>query len=158
MILNYLFSNSFKKPGWFLFSVGILLGILHLFFNIEPEIFDISVFAIIDEKLMGETHYLSFVQNNVFAELASVLAIVGGILVAFSKEKYEDEFISKIRLESLVWATYLNYGILVLAFLFVYEMAFLWVLVFNMFTVLLFFMLRFNWAIYQSNKTSDYEE
>ena len=41
--------------------------------------------------------------------------LVGLIIVAFSKEKIEDEQISQLRLDSLQWAVYLNYIILVIS-------------------------------------------
>lgn len=44
---------------------------------------------------------------------------MSSILVAFSKEKLEDEYISKIRLEFLVWSVYLNYAIFI--FIIVYN-------------------------------------
>ncbi|MGB3922738.1 MAG: hypothetical protein WBL00_02275, partial [Bacteroidales bacterium] len=97
-------------------------------------------------------------ENNVLDEISSILLIIGALLIAFSKEKTEDEFISKIRLESLVWATYINYAILIFAIIFIYDMTFLWVLVFNMFTLLVFFLIRFNWALYKSKNQISNEE
>lgn len=85
--------------------------------------------------------------NNILNEILGIIMIISSVLVAFSKEVNEDEYISKIRLESLVWAVYLNYAILLLAFVFVYGMSFLWVMIFNMFTILIFFIIRFNWQI-----------
>ena len=69
-----------------------------------------------------------------------------------SEAEKMDEMISKIRLESLVWATYINYGILLLAMIFVYDMSFLWVMILNMFTILIFFIIRFNWQILKFKK------
>ncbi len=86
------------------------------------------------------------------------MIIISSLLVAFSEEKSEDEYISKIRLESLVWAVYFNFAILLLSFLFVYGLYFLWVMIFNMFTVLLFFIVRFNWQISKLKKSAYYEE
>jgi hypothetical protein len=43
----------------------------------------------------------------------------------------------------LVWALVVNYSILLFAILFVYDMTFLHVLFFNMFTPLIFFVIRF---------------
>ena len=74
------------------------------------------------------------------------------------KEKTEDEFIAMIRLESLVWATYINYGVLILALIFVYDIPFFWVLVFNMFTTLIFFIIRYNWALNNSKKSIENEK
>jgi len=83
---------------------------------------------------------------------------LSSLLVAFSKEESEDEYISKIRLESLVWAVYFNYAILLISSLFIFDFAFLWVMIFNMFTILLFFIIRFNWQIYKLKKFVHYEE
>ena len=96
--------------------------------------------------------------NNVLNEICGVLIILSGLLVAFSKEKEEDELISMIRLESLVWATYWNYAILLLGFVLVYDMAFLTVMVFNMFTILILFIIKFNWALHKLKKSLLYEE
>lgn len=159
MKTNYLFPNRFKKIGWFLFIPGILLGILYLFFEFDDAIlFNIKVFAIAEEGILSDVIFFSISENNVLDEIISTLLITGAILIAFSKEKYDDEFISKIRLESLAWATYVNYAILVLAIIFVYDMAFYWVLVFNLFTLLVFFLIRFNWALYKSKNQIRDEE
>jgi hypothetical protein len=87
-----------------------------------------------------------------------VLIILSGLVVAFSKEKLEDELISSIRLKSLVWATYVNYGVLLLAFIFVYDLSFLWIMIFNMFTILVFFIIRFNWQLRKLHNTVSNEE
>ncbi len=65
--------------------------------------------------------------------------------------------ISKIRYESLVWATYLNYGIILFFTLFIFGLPYLNVLFYNMFTLLLFFIIRFHYMIYKSN-TSNHDE
>lgn len=150
MNTNYLFPNRFKKVGWALFIPGIILGVISLIYNSEISVFNMKVFAIAEKALFSDLKFFSITENNVLDEISSVLIIIGALFVAFSKEKIEDEFIAKIRLESLVWATYVNYIILVLAILFIYEMTFLWVLVLNLFTLLFFFLVRFNWALYKS--------
>jgi hypothetical protein len=91
-------------------------------------------------------------------EISGLLLIIGGLLIVSSKAKSEDEFISKIRLESLLWATYVNYFILILTIIFIYDLIFFWILVFNMFTVLIFFIFRFNWVLYKSKKQIRDEE
>lgn len=154
----YLLPNYFKKTGWFLLIPGILFGIISLVYISEPEFLKINVFSIVYQPILGDTEFFSFTKNNIFDEIIGLLLIIGSIFIALSKEKSEDEFISKIRLESLVWATYLNYFILVLSILFIYEMTFFLVLVFNMFTILLFFIIRFNWVLYKSKKQIKDEE
>jgi len=160
MRTNYLLPNRFKKIGWILFIPGIILGVIFLALDkFEPGFLDINVFAIAKGQFLdGGTHFFTTTKNNIIDEIIALLLIVGSIFIALSKEKNEDEFISRIRLESLVWATYINYIILIFTILFVFDMAFFWVLIFNMFTILFFFIIRFNWILYKSKKSIKDEE
>lgn len=155
---TYLFPNLYKKVGWLLLAPGLIFGILFLIFQSDLSLFNTTVFAFANETIFKDTSYFSFLENNILDELSCILMIIGMIFLAFSREKLEDEFISKIRLESLVWATYVNYGILILAILLVYNMSFFWVLIFNMFTLLTFFLLRFNWALFTTKNQLGHEE
>lgn len=152
--MNYLFPRSFKRMGWILLFPSFIFG-LFLMVNQFPtwEFFDWQVFAFIDEAFMGSDSYFKLVKNNVIDEITGTILLIGLVLVAFSKEKVEDEFISKIRVESLVWATYVNYAVLLVSILFVYGGAFFSVLIFNLFTILFFFIIRFNWMLHKSAKT-----
>ncbi|HEX2967759.1 MAG TPA: hypothetical protein VHO46_01555 [Bacteroidales bacterium] len=156
---NFLLPHQFKKTGLFLFVSGIILGVFLLIKQSGFDFLNVTVFAIAEQSPFdGSTNYLSLLENNILDEIIGILIITGGLLIAFSKEKTEDEFISKIRLESLVWATYLNYFILILSIIFVYNIAFFWILVFNMFTVLGFFIIRFSWVIYKTKNQIGDEE
>lgn len=155
---NYLLPNRFKRIGWMLFIPGVVLGIFYLVFEMEPGFMELPVFAIAYETLMGKTKWFTLTENNIMDEAITFLILVGGILAAFSRQKTEDELISKIRLESLVWATYVNYAILIFTTLLVYDMTFFWALVFNMYTVLFFFLARFNWALYLLKNKENNEE
>lgn len=160
MKLNFLFPNKFKKIGWFILIPSAIIGLLTLIYEYEPGFLDFNVPAIfVDEITLSDSKRLfGMVNNNILNEILGILIIISSLLVAFSKEKLEDEYISRIRLESLVWAVYINYGILLFSFLFVYDFLFLWVMIFNMFTVLLFFIIRFNWQISKLKKSAYYEE
>jgi len=160
MKLNFLFPNKFKKIGLFILIPSAIIGLVTLIYEYEPSFLDFNVPAIfIDEITLSDNKQLfGMVNNNVLNEILGILIIISSLFVAFSKEKLEDEYISKIRLESLVWAVYVNYGILLFSFLFIYDFSFLWVMIFNMFTVLLFFIIRFNWQISKLKKSAYYEE
>jgi len=153
MKTNYLLPNRFEKIGWFLFIPGIILGIMYLIDEPQPKFLDVTVFAIAESLFT-----FSFIKNNVYDEITALLLIIGPIFIAFSREKLEDEYISRIRLESLVWATYINYLIVILAFIFVYDLGFYWVLLLNIFTILFFFIIRFKWALHKSKKQIRNEE
>ncbi|MCK5440865.1 MAG: hypothetical protein KAJ23_03130 [Maribacter sp.] len=158
MKVNYLFPNKYKKIGWLIFIPAAIIGLITLILEYEPDFLDFKVPAIFIDELFGNKYLIGMVENNILNEVLGVLVIISSLLVAFSKEKSEDEYISKIRLESLVWAVYVNYGILLISFIFIFDLSFLWVMIFNMFTVLLFFIIRFNWQISKLKKSASYEE
>jgi hypothetical protein len=81
-----------------------------------------------------------------------VLLLVSGFMVAFSKERQEDEYVSKVRLESLQWSVYLNYALLLLAIMFVFDESFFYVMIYNMYTILIFFIVRFNFVLNVKDK------
>jgi len=159
MNLNFLFPNKFKRIGWFTLIPSAIIGLSTLIYEYEPSFLDFNVPAIfVDELFSVNKKTFRMVTNNILNEILGVLIIISTFFVAFSKEKSEDEYISKIRFDSLAWAVYFNYAILILTVLFIYDFAFLWVMVFNMFTVLLFFIVRFNWQISKLKKSASYEE
>ncbi|PSR57477.1 hypothetical protein AHMF7605_27395 [Adhaeribacter arboris] len=112
---------------------------------------DATVFALYNDGI-EPAKVFTFIENSIVDEIIAVLVIVGGILAAFSQEKQEDEYIAKIRLESLLWATYINYGLLLFSILFVYGLGFYQIMIFHMFTVLFIFLIRFNFILYRTSK------
>lgn len=159
MKTRYLFPFKYKKVGWILFLTGLILGVVAALNDYESPVLKMKVFAIFAGKLFenGNSNFTWF-EDNVINELVSVIIILGGLLVAFSKTKLEDEYISRIRMESLIWATYVNYGVLLIAVLFVFELAFLDVMIYNMFTILIFFVLRFYFMLSKTKKQLSHEE
>ncbi len=153
MKLNYLFPHKYKKIGWIILIPSVIIGLIAMVGNLEPAFLDVEVPAVFIDEFFGETKLIGFVHNNLLNEITGLLIIISAFLVAFSKEKQEDEFIAKNRLESLVWAVYLNYAIFIIALLCIYDMSFMWVIIFNMFTILIFFIARFNWEVSKLKKS-----
>ncbi|MDZ4665883.1 MAG: hypothetical protein SGJ15_13470 [Bacteroidota bacterium] len=156
---KYLFPNKWKKIGIMILVPGIILFLLNTFLNFEIKGLEINVFSLLnpetDSNVKGNFVWLN---DNLTNEIAMILFIIGGILTAFSKEKNEDEFISKIRLDSLVWATYINYILLILSVIFFYGTPFLVIINLNMFTILVLFILRFNFILFQGSKKINNEK
>ena len=149
---RFLFPHQFKLIGWIIFLPAVILGLLITLFDYTPFEWNATVFAIYDGGLFEASKSMTLVENNVFDEIIGIAAIVGGVLAAFSKEKDEDEYIAQIRLESLLWATYINYGFLLFSILFIYGLGFYQIMIFNMFTLLFIFLVRFNFILYKTSK------
>ena len=148
-----LLPNKYKLIGWCLLIPATILGLVLSFTDFEAFPIKAKAFAIFNKEIMGKTQFLTFIETNITNTVVGALFIVGAMLVGFSKEKSEDEFIAKLRLSSLLWAVWVNYILLLLSFLFVYELAFLTVMMYNMFTVLIIFIVRFNYILYKNSKS-----
>ena len=145
MKANYLLPHKLKSFGWILFILGIICGVIVVTNQYESDALTVNVFSIYNEGLFGKNDgFFQIIENSILDELIAIAIIVGGLIVGFTKEKVEDEFIYKLRKDSLVWAIICNYIILLLAIIFIYDFTFFDILVFNMFTPLIFFIVRFN--------------
>jgi hypothetical protein len=151
MKTNYLLPNKYKPIGWVLFIIGLIGGIFIYISEYESDLLTINVLSIYSESFFGnDKGFFQIIENSILDELIALAIIIGGLLVGFSKEKVEDEFIYKLRKDSLVWAIIFNYAVLAFTIIFVYDMTFFDVLVFNMFTPLIFFVFRFNFLKHTS--------
>lgn len=158
MKLNYLFPHAYKRIGLITSIPLMIFGVFVVATDYEPGFFTRDVPAIFIEEFGSESALWGMTENNLLNELIALFLIASLLMLAFSKEKQEDELIAQVRMESLAWAVYLNYAVLILALLFVFDISFLWVMIFNMFTILLFFTIRFNWQIRKLNKSMGHEE
>jgi|SRR5690554_1170317 len=161
MKTSYLFPYRFKRISGVVFWLVLIItiyGFLDYNAIIENDFFYSKVFAVADTGFLSENIIFGTTQNYILDEMLFLLLIVSGLIYAFSKEKTEDEMVSKIRLDSLVWATYFNYILILLCYIFLYGFAFLNVMMIALFSHLLFFIIRFRWMMYKQNKLSYDEE
>ena len=145
MKTRFLFPHSYRMYGWLMLVPFLALGIAFLYLNFEFDFLDVNLpyNDFFNEKTLT---------GNLTDEIAAIGLILSLLFIGFSKERIEDELISQLRLDSLQWSVYVNYLVLALAIVFIHGMAFLDAMVYNMFTLLVFFIIRFRWAIYQESR------
>jgi hypothetical protein len=97
-----------------------------------------------------------FTGEHLFFIGTTLLMASGLFLVAFAKEKIEDEQIWQVRLDSLRWAIYINYLILITGLIFINDIAH--ILELNLWVPLLFFIIRFRWVIFRLNHSLSREQ
>lgn len=119
----YLFPNKLKIPSFVLFVLSTIFFIP----SFEDNLFNISgtVFSIASQYPFGKTSYFTFLSDELSSEIVTGLFVISGIILAFSKEKIEDEFIQSIRFRSLVNATFFTYSMTLLCIFFIYGLSFL---------------------------------
>ncbi|MBS1746381.1 MAG: hypothetical protein JST21_09460 [Bacteroidetes bacterium] len=152
MKTGLLLPHKFKLIGWCLLIPATIAGIFLSFTNFDALHINSWTFAIFNDQVFGESKSFGFIKTNMTNTIVGSIFIIGAMFVGFSKEKREDEFIAKLRLSSLMWAVWVNYFLLLLSFLFVYGTSFLNIMLYNMFTVLIIFITRFNYILYKNSK------
>ena len=151
---NLLIPNKYKKVGWIILLPSIILGIFVTIGDYGNFSMVSDVFVLAYENLFNDRKTFGVINTDITNTVLGVMCIIGALLVSFSKEKREDEFIANLRLTSLLWAVLVNYGLLLFCFIFIYGISFLHVMVYNMFTVLIIFIIRFNYLLNRSSKMS----
>jgi hypothetical protein len=147
-------SNRFKKVGWVLLIAAILFLIAVSVLDIDSEIFTFNVFSIFSSTGLEDRSWFAVHQEDIGYTLFSCLFIGGGLLIMFSKERTEDEFIQSIRLNALMWSVLVHFVLLMIAFLGVYGLSFLSIVFYNTYTVLVIFILRFYYLLYKNGVLS----
>lgn len=159
MKTNFLFPYKLKRISGILFTISFALLTLHYLYDGSRN-FQIkaTVFAILGNKEMSGNRVLfNWIETSVTDELLMLFVIPFGIIYAFSKEKNEDEMVASLRMNSLAWATIVNYIIVLLGYLFIYGLVFFNVLMVAMVSQLLIFILLFRYKMYRFN-TASHEE
>lgn len=148
-----LFPNTFKKFGWMIFIPSVILGIISL-----SGIFDfqLSVPVLYNSGFFTDENrgFFKITEIYVLPNLSGILILVGGIMVGFSKEKTEDEYIASLRLKSVFWSLAVSYAIVLLLFLAVFGSGFLTIMILIIFLPLMLYIFRFNYLLLKNEKYS----
>ena len=145
MKTRYLLSNKFKRIGWWIIVPTLIMMVLILHYNVSFSFLDYQA----NGKLSFDRDFLFDIQlNNFTDEVFGILLICGLFMVAFSKERVEDERIRQLRLESLLWAILINTVFLAFSIIFFYNDLFIWVMAYNIGTPLILFIIRFNMVMF----------
>ncbi|MBC8399714.1 MAG: hypothetical protein H8E16_21860 [Flavobacteriales bacterium] len=148
--MSYLFSNKFKKTSGVVFYLSILVGLFLLLTERIHDIFVVNVFSIFSYEWFGsEQTGFGWIENGLGDEIFTLLIIVSGLINSFSKEKIEDELISRIRLESLSLSVFISFGLIIISTFLVFNINYMYVLVFNLFLIILLFNLILKFRLFK---------
>ena len=148
--MSYLFSNKFKKTSGVVFYLSILVGLFLLLTDKIRDIFVVNVFSIFSYEWIGsERTGFGWIENGLGDEIFTLLIIVSGLINSFSKEKIEDELISRIRLESLSLSLFISFGLIIISTFLVFDINYMYVLVFNLFLIILLFNLILKFRLFK---------
>ncbi|MCW3122598.1 MAG: hypothetical protein JWQ38_2090 [Flavipsychrobacter sp.] len=86
--------------------------------------------------------------------VAMVVTFASLFMIAFARLQHEDEYVEYMRLRAMQLSVYANYLILVVTALVFFSTTFLMVMEINLFTILILFILIFNYSIHIKPKMS----
>lgn len=145
---DWLLPYGFKKIGWVILIPALLLGLAMWIdgFNGLPAWICPA----------GGAH--SETASRIFHNLALIGIWIGSLFVACSRERVEDEMISRIRLNALLAALYVQIAWMIVAALAVYDIAYWEIMVANLVALPLIFLSIQRWMLRRVRKEAGCEE
>ena len=135
---NFLLPYKYKWIGMGLVILGITGLIFYLWFDFRLIL---PVFAVYASFL--ETRMFTTFRTNIADELIMLSLLAGFLLLVFSKEKTECEILDQIRSRAVLNALLANAGLLIFSILFIYGNGFLTILLLNLFSIFIFYLIFF---------------
>lgn len=151
-----LFPQAYKKIGSALILISILLIVLDQF-NGLYFLENIKALAVYNSGTPLNSNpenegFFKIINDDFRFEIIVVIMLVGLILFGFSKRQNEDEMIQKVRLNSLVWATYVHFFLFILFTVFTFGVFYLNFLLIGIFTILIIYIIRFEYKMFMINR------
>jgi hypothetical protein len=129
----------YKIPGVILIISGFIMTILYFVVDFR---FELPVFAIFSSYV--ETKFLTTFKTNFADELILLTLLAGFLLVSFSREKKEEEYFTALRHKALVLTAIINSAILLFSILFIYGGGFMGVVIMNIYTPFIIYIITFH--------------
>lgn len=142
---SFLLPYRWKIAGIVMAIAGMAGAAVYGFFDFR---FKVPVFAVV--SIFVEPKFFTVFQTNFSEEVVLFFLITGLNLIIFSKERNEAEALDTIRLKAFAKAIITNAAVQLFAVLFIYGAGFAAVMVFNLLSVnilYLIFFYRMRWSL-----------
>jgi hypothetical protein len=163
MKTRFLFPNKFIRIGWILVGTSFIIASFFSITNESKLLTNVPVFCVWDSGMplqKPEIHnpIMGFKNDNIRFELIVTFFVLGCLFIGFSRLKSEDEFTAKLRLESLLWAVYINFTIFLFSVIFIYGMIFIQIPFYSLLAFLVIFISRFYYVLYKAKISANHEK
>ena len=138
---SFLLSRGFRLWGFIFTFLGTILGIMRFYFGVKPGILDQKVYAIYSVFL--ETKTMRTIKNQMIEEIVGILLIIGLFLIAFTREKIENQQVNSIRLKAFFISIYINTAFLIASLIFTFGFAFVYMMILDLILPLSIYIISF---------------
>lgn len=139
---KFLLPFQWKLAGIVLAIAGTISALFYSLFDFK---YKMPVFALYSSFL--ETKTFATFRTNVADEITLILLLAGLSLIVFSKEKFEKEGMDALRFKALFTALIINNLFLLFSILFIFGTGFIAMLVLNIFSFLILYIVFFYWNV-----------
>lgn len=154
---SMLLPHRYRILGWILSIPALTAGIYFMIAEPEFDALDARVPALIGEAdgdIFGDNTFFIMMKNNLTDELVGAVLLIGLFLLCFTRERNEDEYIARVRSESMQWAVFVQMCVFFMALLTVYGIPFWSFMLINLYLLPLVFVVRYYSRIYKINRAS----
>lgn len=164
-LVKYLFPAYFRKIGW-IALIPLLAWLTWMQVNVNLSRILPGVFLELhlppdyyDSGSVSFFYALFKSYGNSWLDEFTLLGItLAFIFIAFSREKMEDEYVWKIRMESLVWAFIVDAVLVIAATFLLFKTDFVLFMAMNFYFILILFIVKFRIAMFGAKKSMNHEE
>lgn len=153
MTKNMLLPRGFKRAGWAILIPTLLLGVY-------VALHDMNTSSLTDLAacILHARPDAFDALDKWLTDLIIIGILVGSIFVTCSRERVEDELIARIRLNALLLALYADFALLIGATLSFYDLQYLNILIYNLFTLPFLFLVLYELSLWRLKKSLGNEE
>ncbi|MBR5199972.1 MAG: hypothetical protein IKW20_09160 [Bacteroidales bacterium] len=145
---NYLLPHGFKRVGLIMLVPFLAACIWLLCGPCEGYWFTVDVPA-----LASTSEWFGMTATDPVNEICMLGLLVSLVFIALSREKDEDEMTAVVRMQSFVWSFWCTAVLMLVAILFVYDLAFMYFAFASVFVCFIMYICKFNYEMIKIRRT-----
>ena len=150
---NYLLPHGFKRVGLIMLVPFLAACIWLLCGPCEGDWFIVDVPALFTLDIASTSEWFSMTVTDPVNEICMLGLLVSLVFIALSKEKDEDEMTAVVRMQSFVWSFWCTAIMMLVAILFVYDLAFMYFAFASVFVCFIMYICKFNYEMIKIRRT-----
>ena len=119
----------------------------------EGDWFIVDVPALFTLDIASTSEWFSMTVTDPVNEICMLGLLVSLVFIALSKEKDEDEMTAVVRMQSFVWSFWCTAIMMLVAILFVYDLAFMYFAFASVFVCFIMYICKFNYKMIKIRRT-----
>ena len=152
---NYLLPHNFKLIGLIMLVPFLAACIWLLLGPCECDWLFLNVPALFTLDIASTSEWFAMTVTDPVNEICMLGLLVSLVFIALSKEKDEDEMTAVVRMQSFVWSFWCTAILMLIAILFVYDLAFTYFAFVSVFVCFIMYICKFNYEMIKIRRTEN---